>query len=93
MNRRTRPLLAAITWAAMFVFLGGCTSPREYVRNGFKVGPNYCGIAANAAERWIDDGDARVRPEGADLDAGGHLPGPRAGSADRVGPAAKPVAP
>ena len=71
MNRRTRPLLAAITWAAMFVFIGGCTSPREYMRNGFKVGPNYCGIAANTAERWIDDGDVASGRKGLILTAGG----------------------
>lgn len=32
----------------------GCTSLREYVRNGFKVGPNYCPPAAPVANEWID---------------------------------------
>lgn len=32
----------------------GCTSWREYVANGFKVGPNYCPPAAPLADQWID---------------------------------------
>ena len=39
------------------------TSPREYFRNGFKVGPNYCKPAAPVAEHWIDYADARVISE------------------------------
>ena len=35
----------------------GCTSWREYVANGFKVGPNYCPPAAPVADQWIDAGD------------------------------------
>jgi NodT family efflux transporter outer membrane factor (OMF) lipoprotein len=32
----------------------GCTSSVDYVRNGFKVGPNYCRPAAPTAEQWIE---------------------------------------
>lgn len=38
----------------------GCTGLREYVGNGFKVGPNYCRPAAQAAEQWIDSTNANV---------------------------------
>ena len=34
--------------------LSGCTGPGEYLRNGFKVGPNYQKPAAPVASEWID---------------------------------------
>ncbi|MEN6457371.1 MAG: efflux transporter outer membrane subunit [Thermoguttaceae bacterium] len=51
-----RPRFAAL---AAFLFLvaalTGCgTSFRQYVRNGFKVGPNYSTPSAAVAEQWID---------------------------------------
>jgi NodT family efflux transporter outer membrane factor (OMF) lipoprotein len=54
-------LLAAVT------FTCGCTSWREYVNNGFKVGPNYQRPPAPVAKEWIDAGDQRVRTESDDL--------------------------
>jgi NodT family efflux transporter outer membrane factor (OMF) lipoprotein len=54
--------VTAMAWA-----LTGCTSPSEYVHNGFKVGPNYCKPAAAVAKTWIDAGDARVRSNPDDL--------------------------
>lgn len=49
---------------SLLVLASGCmTSPREYFRNGFKVGPNYCKPAAPVAEHWIDYADARVISE------------------------------
>lgn len=48
---------------ALALFLSGCTSPREYIRNGFKVGPNYCKPAAPVADKWIDSGDERLREQ------------------------------
>ncbi len=45
----------------------GCTGPREYFHNGFKVGPNYAKPAAAVAPNWIDDADQRVRNEEDDL--------------------------
>src|SRR6185436_16681448 len=40
---------------------GGCTSWRDYFKNGFKVGPNYGRPAAPVARDWIDANDVRVR--------------------------------
>ncbi len=36
-----RSVTCLALFGAAIVFLGGCTSWREYVHNGFKVGPNY----------------------------------------------------
>jgi NodT family efflux transporter outer membrane factor (OMF) lipoprotein len=47
--------------------LSGCTSLSEYVRNGFKVGPNYSPPPATIAPQWIDSADRRVRSESDDL--------------------------
>ncbi|HUE12724.1 MAG TPA: efflux transporter outer membrane subunit [Planctomycetaceae bacterium] len=52
---------------ALAVVASGCTGPREYVHNGFKVGPNYCPPAAPVAETWIDANDHRVRQETVDI--------------------------
>ncbi|MGI9429389.1 MAG: efflux transporter outer membrane subunit [Bythopirellula sp.] len=38
----------------------GCISPRQWISNGFKVGPNYCQPAAAIAPDWIDADDRRV---------------------------------
>lgn len=43
--------------------LAGCTSFREYVSNGFKVGPNYRRPPAPVANDWIDADDMRLRKE------------------------------
>ena len=43
--------------------LSGCTSFREYVSNGFKVGPNYRRPPAPVAADWIDAEDMRIRKE------------------------------
>jgi NodT family efflux transporter outer membrane factor (OMF) lipoprotein len=40
--------------------LCGCTSPGEYIRNCFKVGPNYAKPPAPVEEKWIDTGDKRL---------------------------------
>ncbi len=45
----------------------GCTSLREYVQNGFKVGPNYSTPDAAVASNWIDASDKRVRTDSDDL--------------------------
>ncbi|HYV36676.1 MAG TPA: efflux transporter outer membrane subunit [Gemmataceae bacterium] len=47
--------------------LGGCTSPAEFVQNGFKVGPNFQPPPAPVAANWIDAADKRVRSEPDDL--------------------------
>ncbi len=40
----------------------GCvtTGPMDYIRNGFKVGPNYCRPPAPVAEDWIGDHDPNI---------------------------------
>lgn len=53
------------SWAAALTVVtllsaSGCTSFREYVGNGFKVGPNYCKPAAPIADEWIDSTNPRV---------------------------------
>ncbi len=47
--------------------LCGCTSFKEYIQNGFKVGPNYCPPSAPVAQEWIDANDKRVRTDCDDL--------------------------
>jgi len=49
--------------AAIVLFASGCTSPREYIRNGFKVGPS-CGVPqGSTAPQWIDEADVRVQED------------------------------
>src|ERR1700736_2421901 len=42
---------------------GGCvtTGPLDYIRNGFKVGPNYCRPPAPVASEWIEAKDPKVQ--------------------------------
>jgi NodT family efflux transporter outer membrane factor (OMF) lipoprotein len=49
--------------------LGGCTctSPGEYIKNHFKIGPNYVVPPAPLEKDWIDADDRRVRKESDDL--------------------------
>jgi NodT family efflux transporter outer membrane factor (OMF) lipoprotein len=53
--------------ALLLVFLTGlqpgCTSMREYVGNGFKVGPNYRRPPAPVAGAWIDMDDPRIKSD------------------------------
>ena len=57
-------LVAAIIW----VFVSaGCTPPAQYVRNGFKVGPNYERPPAPVAQHWIDASDAHIQTASPDL--------------------------
>jgi NodT family efflux transporter outer membrane factor (OMF) lipoprotein len=51
----------------MGLCLVGCTSVREYVHNGFKVGPNYCPPPGPVAGHWIDAYDSRLRGDTEDL--------------------------
>jgi len=68
-----RPRLASIECICLCACLVlalaicGCTTPSEYVHNGFKVGPNYCPPGAPVADNWIDASDKRVRTESEDL--------------------------
>ena len=63
-GQMSRPCLAMILAAA--TLCGGCTSTREWWRNGLKVGPNYCRPCATVAENWIDGENSKVRSDPAD---------------------------
>jgi outer membrane protein TolC len=50
-----RPRLTVVMSIVLLVFsASGCTSFRDYFRQGCKVGPNYCPPNAPVAEHWID---------------------------------------
>jgi NodT family efflux transporter outer membrane factor (OMF) lipoprotein len=72
-TRNSFPNLPRVAWSRIsgrvslllsLIFLltsfPGCTSCREYVANGFKVGPNYCRPAAPVADQWLDQGNATI---------------------------------
>jgi NodT family efflux transporter outer membrane factor (OMF) lipoprotein len=46
----------------LLLWTSGCvtTGPLDYIRNGFKVGPNYGQPPAPVAEEWIESGDPGV---------------------------------
>lgn len=52
---------------ALSIPLSGCTGPCEYVRNGFKVGPNYQKPLAPVAQQWLDSGSKGINPITVDL--------------------------
>src|ERR1700742_2432348 len=60
-------LAICVFCASFLAFTAGCTSARDYIRNGYKVGPNYGRPAAPIAHDWIDSSDQRVRKESDDL--------------------------
>ena len=65
--RSARQFAAGVLCSAIglgLIATTGCqTSFREYVSNGFKVGPNYCRPAVPISEHWIDYEDARIISE------------------------------
>ena len=65
--RRPRSFRCLALLFTAAVLTGGCTSLREYVENGFKVGPNYQKPPAPVAKDWIDADDKRVRSTSDDL--------------------------
>jgi NodT family efflux transporter outer membrane factor (OMF) lipoprotein len=62
-NQRTRtwgcPAKPVFT-VLLLALCAGCTSWREYLHNGFKVGPNYRPPNARVAQHWIDAVDIRT---------------------------------
>ncbi|MCR9117063.1 MAG: efflux transporter outer membrane subunit [bacterium] len=62
MNGLPRRLLLVLLLAA-----SGCTSTKEYINNGFKVGPNYNKPAAPVSNDWIDSSDPRLESTSPDL--------------------------
>src|SRR5262245_3082924 len=59
----TRRLAACLP---LLLIAPGCHL-KDWVRNGFKVGPNYCRPQAPIASEWIDYRDPRVKSEAVDL--------------------------
>jgi NodT family efflux transporter outer membrane factor (OMF) lipoprotein len=55
-----RNCLALAAGLLLLITASGCTSWCDYVRNGFKVGPNYCPPCAPVADHWIDDRDPNI---------------------------------
>src|ERR1019366_5105622 len=51
----------------LLIFFCGCTSLPDYLRNGFKVGPNYVTPPAPVAHDWIDADDKRMSKDTDDL--------------------------
>jgi len=56
--------LAAV--ALVSLCLAGCTGPKEWIANGFKVGPNYGAPAAPTSEAWIEANDPRLKTSAED---------------------------
>jgi NodT family efflux transporter outer membrane factor (OMF) lipoprotein len=54
---------------ALVLLATGCTPLREFVQNGFKVGPNYQRPPAPLAPAWIDAQNPRVKSVPADYSA------------------------
>src|SRR5215470_12879894 len=63
MMRRKQLRPAWILSALVLISATGCTSVRQYFRNGCEVGPNYCRPAAPVGETWIDANDNRVQTD------------------------------
>jgi NodT family efflux transporter outer membrane factor (OMF) lipoprotein len=64
-NRSSFARLAGVL--ALSLLACGCTTLREWLHNGFKVGPNYGRPPAAVAADWIDGTDPRVRKQTEDL--------------------------
>jgi NodT family efflux transporter outer membrane factor (OMF) lipoprotein len=62
-GRRLARTLALVCLASGFLWSSGCvlTAPLDWVRNGFKVGPNYCKPPAPVAGEWIEAQDPRAQ--------------------------------
>jgi NodT family efflux transporter outer membrane factor (OMF) lipoprotein len=66
MRQFLRHAIFPLAASTVLLLISGCTSMKEYVHNGFKVGPNYAKPNAEVAEHWINENDIRVR-QGEDL--------------------------
>ncbi|HEY2840838.1 MAG TPA: efflux transporter outer membrane subunit, partial [Pirellulales bacterium] len=59
-RQRARPVVVVSLIFSVALITCGCTSLRQWWRNGLKVGPNYATPPAPAAPSWIDSADPRV---------------------------------
>ncbi len=62
LDRRSRWIALSVMFVAVW-FSNGCvmTGPRQWVHNGFKVGPNYCPPPAPVAAEWIYANEPEVQ--------------------------------
>jgi NodT family efflux transporter outer membrane factor (OMF) lipoprotein len=68
MRRKVRtPQAVFPVGVLLLVVMTGCTHWKDYIHNGFKVGPNFGRPGAIVAEHWIDEADVRVRTKSDDL--------------------------
>src|SRR5262249_10841651 len=60
---RLRSLLGLAFLLGTVLLPSGCitTGPVDWVRNGFKVGPNYCRPPAPVAETWIEANNPNIQ--------------------------------
>ncbi|PQO38052.1 efflux transporter outer membrane subunit [Blastopirellula marina] len=58
-----------VIFASVTVLNIGCTSPRDWIANGFKVGPNYTTPPTAVAPDWIDADDKRILDDPVDATA------------------------
>jgi NodT family efflux transporter outer membrane factor (OMF) lipoprotein len=63
-----RGTVAALAFGLLMAIGSGCTGLRDYVSNGFKVGPNYQKPPAPVADNWIDSKSKGVNTVAADLE-------------------------
>lgn len=61
-----RAYVRGVMVSSLLIVFTGCTGPRQWVANGFKVGPEYRKPVAPVAVDWIDAHDVRVRTERAE---------------------------
>src|SRR5262245_22157915 len=67
-NRVAGSAACALAFGLLVMSIGGCTPLGEYVRNGFKVGPNYQKPPAPVADEWIDSKSKGVNTAASDID-------------------------
>ncbi|QDU96684.1 efflux transporter outer membrane subunit [Lignipirellula cremea] len=61
-----RSLLRVLTLLLPLAVSGGCTSVKEYIQNGFEVGPDYRRPTAATADDWIDSKNPHIQVGAAD---------------------------
>ncbi len=49
--------MLSVVWTLLVIASTGCTSPGQWMRQGFKVGPNYVEPCVSTSCQWIDAND------------------------------------